>query len=119
MKKIVLFAVLLIMTSLSVFASNDAPPQFPGGNDAMIQYLNKELKYPADAQKEGVEGKVTVQFYIAVDGSVEDVKVIRSVHPSLDTEAVRVVSAMPKWSPGIKEGKPVRVRYLIPLSFSL
>ena len=92
-------------------------PQFPGGS--VQKWIAKNVKYPMIAQENNIQGKVFVQFVIEKDGSVSDVKVARSVDPSLDKEAIRVVKAMPKWKPGKQRGKPVRVSYTVPINFQL
>lgn len=94
-------------------------PEFPGGMKAMMEFLNKNIRYPKQCQKMGIKGKVVVQFVIGADGSVCDVEVVRKVHPMLDKEAVRVVQEMPKWQPGIHDGKNVRVRFTMPINFNL
>ncbi|WP_251620883.1 energy transducer TonB [Odoribacter lunatus] len=91
----------------------------PGFNGNMNKWLKDNLKYPVIAQENGVSGKVYVEFVVEKDGSITDVKVVRSVDPSLDKEAVRVVKSMPKWKPGKQRGKPVRVAYTIPINFTL
>lgn len=93
--------------------------EFPGGTSALIQYMSQNLKYPADAQKNGVSGRVLVQFIVNNDGSISDIKIVKSVSPSCDTEAVRVIARMPKWKPGIMKGEPVRTRFTMPINFSL
>lgn len=95
----------------------DEKPSFPGGESAMKSYLNSNVKYPAVAQENGVQGRVIVQFIIEKDGSISDVKISRSVYPSLDCEALRVVKAMPKWNPGKLNGIPARVKYEVPVVF--
>lgn len=95
----------------------DEKPSFPGGESAMKSYLNSNVKYPAVAQENGVQGRVIVQFIIEKDGSISDVKISRSVDPSLDREALRVVKAMPKWNPGKLNGIPARVKYEVPVVF--
>lgn len=102
-----------------VFDVVEVMPQFPGGQIAMLQYLMKNIKYPEQAMKEGIQGRVTVRFIIEKDGSISDVKPVLSVHPLLNKEAVRVVKSMPKWSPGKQNGKPVRVRFNLPVMFKL
>ena len=81
--------------------------------------LYKNIKYPSVAQDNGIQGRVLVQFVVNKDGSIVDPKVLRSVDPSLDKEAMRVVQAMPKWTPGKQRGKPVRVRFTLPVTFRL
>ena len=94
-------------------------PQFPGGDAAMYQWIAEHLTYPADAEEQGVQGKVIVQFVVEKDGTLSNIRVIRGKHPSLDKEAIRVVQAMPKWIPGRNNGQVVRVSYLLPLTFRL
>ena len=102
-----------------VFDVVEVMPQFPGGQIAMLQYLMKNIKYPEQAMKEGIQGRVAVRFIVEKDGSISDVKPVLSVHPLLNKEAVRVVESMPKWSPGKHNGKPVRVRFNLPVMFKL
>ena len=94
-------------------------PTFPGGDAALMKYLSENVKYPALAIKAQEQGRVVVSFTVEKDGAISDVKVARSVTPSLDAEAVRVVKAMPKWTPGKQDGQLVRVRYNVPVSFKL
>ena len=94
-------------------------PIFPGGDAALMKYLSENVKYPALAIKAQEQGRVVVSFTVEKDGAISDVKVARSVTPSLDAEAVRVVKAMPKWTPGKQDGQLVRVRYNVPVSFKL
>lgn len=94
-------------------------PQFPGGFAEMMKYLAKNIKYPSEARKSGVEGRVTVQVIIDTEGRVTNTRVIKAVDPYLDAEAIRVVSSMPKWNPGMQDGKPVNVKFLIPIMFRL
>ena len=94
-------------------------PAFPGGMEAMIQFINNNIQYPADAQKQKVDGRVLVNFVVEKDGSITEVKVIKPTFPSLDAEAVRVVKAMPKWKPGYQKGQAVRVQFTMPINFSL
>jgi len=98
---------------------NGTKPSFPGGASALQQYLAKNLRYPVKAVESKTEGKVLVRFVVMKDGSVSNVSVARSVDPSLDKEAVRVIQGMPKWSPGTHNGKAVNVRYTCPITFKL
>ena len=100
-----------------IFQVVEDMPQFPGGS--VQKWIAKNVKCPMIAQENNIQGKVFVQFVIEKDGSVSDVKVARSVDPSLDKEAIRVVKAMPKWKPGKQRGKPVRVSYTVPINFQL
>ena len=94
-------------------------PTFKGGDAALMKYLSENIKYPKAAEKAGEQGRVVVNFIVEKDGTVADVKVARSVTPTLDAEAVRVIKAMPKWVPGKQDDQPVRVRYNVPVSFKL
>lgn len=94
-------------------------PEFPGGMAECLKFLAQNIKYPVEAQQEGIQGKVIVQFVVEKDGSISNPIVLRSIDPRLDGEAIRVVSIMPKWKPGMQEGQLVRVKYTIPISFSL
>ena len=95
-------------------------PEFPGGKEALLHYLNTNVKYPKIAQENGIEGRVIVRFYVAKDGMVENVHVVRSGgDPSLDKEAERVIKMMPRWIPGKQRGKLVRVMYTVPVNFRL
>ncbi len=102
-----------------VFDVVEEMPSFPGGQGALMQYLASNIKYPVVAQENGVQGRVTVSFVVERDGSISDVKVARSVDPSLDREAQRVVKSMPRWSPGKQNGSTVRVKYTVPVVFRL
>ena len=92
-------------------------PEFPGGMPAMIEFLQTNLKYPSDAKKQNVGGRVLVMFVVETDGTISNVRVAKNVFPSLDAEAVRVVKAMPKWNPGKEKGKPVRVNFSLPIVY--
>ena len=102
-----------------VFQVVEKMPSFPGGDAALFKYLSDNVKYPVIAQENGVQGRVICQFVVNRDGSIVDVEVVRSVDPSLDKEAIRVIKSMPKWSPGQQRGKPVRVKYTLPVNFRL
>jgi protein TonB len=103
-----------------IFDVVEEAPEFPGGMAEMYSFLGEEIKYPQMAQDNNIQGKVYVQFVVEKDGSITDVTVIKGVHAStLDKEAVRVVSEMPNWKPGKQRGKAVRVRYTIPINFTI
>ncbi len=102
-----------------VFDVVEQMPSFPGGQGALMQYLSSHVKYPAVAEENGIQGRVTVQFVVEKDGSVTDVRTMKSVDPSLDKEAERVVKSMPKWIPGKQNGSAVRVKYFVPVVFRL
>ncbi len=105
--------------STKVFDVVEEMPSFPGGQGALMAFLSSNIKYPVVAQENGVQGRVIVGFVVERDGSISDVKVMRSVDPSLDREAQRVVKAMPKWKPGKQNGSAVRVKYTVPVVFRL
>ncbi len=103
-----------------VFIVVENMPEFPGGQQALFQYLSEHVKYPIEAFEKGIQGRVILQFVVEKDGNISDVHVIRSGGDiSLDGEAVRVISAMPKWKPGMQKGKCVRVKYTVPVNFRL
>ena len=106
-------------TNQKVFDTVEQMPEYPGGMQAMIEFLQANMKYPEDAAKQKVEGRVMVQFVVETDGSVSDVHVAKQVFPSLDAEAIRVVQAMPRWTPGKDKGKVVRVKYNLPIVFRM
>lgn len=105
--------------SNKVFDVVEEMPHFPGGPAALQAFLSSNTKYPVVAQENGVQGRVTVAFVVERDGSITDVRVVRSVDPSLDREASRVVRSMPRWSPGKQNGSTVRVKYTVPVVFRL
>ena len=102
-----------------VYDITEEPPSFPGGQAAMMTYLARNIKYPPTAMKNKIEGRVILQFVVRADGSISDTHVMRSISPELDAEAVRVIANMPKWNPGKQDGKPVNVKFTIPVSFKL
>lgn len=103
-----------------VFDVVEEAPEFPnGGLPGLMQFLSENIKYPVNAQKNGTQGRVTVQFIVNADGSLSNISIIRGVDPDLDGEAVRVISTMPKWKPGMQKGKPVRVKFTVPVMFRL
>lgn len=102
-----------------VFYIVEEMPEFPGGDVALRKYIAANLKYPVIAQENGVQGKVYVSFVVDADGGISNAKVARSVDPSLDKEALRVVNSLPKWKPGKQRGKPVRVSFTVPINFVL
>ena len=102
-----------------IFQVVEEQPQFPGGMAALMEYLKKNVRYPATCKEQGLQGRVIVQFVVNSDGSICDEKLIKSVDPQLDAEALRVIRSMPKWKPGMQKGKPVRVRYTLPVTFRL
>ena len=104
----------------TIFEVVEQMPEFPnGGMAGLMQFLSKNIKYPTIAQENGTQGRVTVQFVVNKDGSIVDATVLRGVDPYLDKEAIRVINSMPKWKPGMQRGKPVRVKYTVPVMFRL
>ncbi len=102
-----------------VFEYVEQMPSFPGGMAALMQYLSKNIKYPPVAEEMNIQGRVICTFVVERDGSVSDIRIAKSVDPSLDKEAIRVVSAMPRWIPGRQNGQNVRVKYTLPVTFRL
>ena len=133
MKKLILMSMMTVLCLLtanaqktvvsqsnqSVYDVAEQMPEFPGGMQAMIEFLQTNIKYPKDAISQKVGGRVMVMFVVETDGSLSNVRVARKVFPSLDAEAVRVVKAMPKWKPGKEKGRLVRVNYTLPVAFSI
>lgn len=133
MKRILMMAIAACMMTLGAQAQvqkgNTAPqdvfdvveemPQYPGGMQAMLSFLQENITYPKDAQEKKISGRVLVTFVVEKDGSISNVETVKSVFPSLDEEAVRIVKGMPNWKPGKQNGKVVRVKYTLPISFSL
>lgn len=103
-----------------VFVVVENMPEFPGGQQALFKYLSENVKYPVIAQENGIQGRVICQFVVNKDGAIVDIEVVRSSgDASLDKEAVRVIKSMPKWKAGKQRGKPVRVKYTLPVNFKL
>ena len=109
----------LLASNEVVFDRVDVMPEFPGGEDALVRFLSENISYPADAYENAIQGTVIVQFVVKSDGSIADARVLQSVHPSLDNEAIRVIEAMPTWTPGEHDGKKVRTQFNIPIRFSM
>lgn len=102
------------------FTVVETMPEFPGGQVALFKYLSENVHYPIDAQKKGIQGRSICQFIVNKDGSISDVEIIRSAgNASLDKEAIRVINSMPSWKPGVQRGKPVRVKFTVPVNFKL
>lgn len=102
-----------------VFMVAEQMPEYPGGMKEMLKFLQENVKYPENAMKNNVQGRVIVQFVVEKDGTPTEFKVARSVDPDLDAEALRVLQTMPKWKPGMQRGKIVRVKFTVPVSFKL
>jgi len=97
----------------------DQMPEFPGGMDAMLQFINDNMKYPTKAQTDGIQGRVAVQFIVDENGYIIEPNIVRSVEPSLDKEALRLIKMLPQWKPGTLKGKAVKVKYTVPVAFKL
>jgi len=135
MKNYFLFCIIvfssLLLNSKLLFSQNDTTvrgevfqlvekmPQFPGGEEALIEYLVNNIRYPKEAKESNIQGTVYLSFVIEIDGTVTNVKVLRGIGGGCDEEAVRVIEGMPKWTPGYQRGKPVRVQYNLPIKFVL
>ena len=102
-----------------IFMVVEDQPEFPGGTAALLDYLRKNIKYPAICRENNIQGRVLVTFIVNKDGAIVEPEVVKSVNPSLDKEALRVISTMPNWKPGSQRGKPVRVKYTVPVNFRL
>lgn len=133
MKKTILMAIAACMMTLGaqaqvknqpnisqeVYDVVEEMPVFPGGIQGMIKFLSENISYPKDAQEKKISGRVIISFVVEKNGSVSEVQTERSLYPSLDEEAVRVVKSMPNWTPGKQGGQVVRVKYTLPVTFSL
>ena len=102
-----------------IFDVVEQMPTFPGGDAALMKYLSDHIKYPVVAEENGIQGRVICTFVVERDGSITDVKVMKSVDPSLDKEAIRVLKGMPHWIPGKQNGSAVRVKFTVPVTFRL
>ena len=102
-----------------VYEAVEQMPEFPGGMAGLMQYITKNLRYPEEAKAKGIQGRVTVRVVVNTEGKVTNAEVLRSADPVLDAEALRVASSLPDWKPGMQDGKPVNVRFIFPVNFSL
>jgi len=109
----------VLSTNDKTFDVVEEMPEYPGGQSAMLEYLSKNVRYPEEAHKAGKQGRVIATFVVEKDGSITNAKVVRSIDPLLDAEALRVISSMPNWIPGKQDGKPVAVKYTVPITFKL
>ncbi len=128
---ILVFALIIVAGKTKISAQNDKVkdgvyticekmPEYPGGEDSLRSDLAKQIKYPEEASKKGIQGKVYVSFVVDEKGKIKDAKIARTVDPLLDKEALRVVSNLDKaWTPGTEKGKAVKVSYTIPVKFAL
>ena len=108
-----------VVSDQQIFDVVEHQPSFPGGQKALMQWLSENVQYPQLAYDNGIQGRVIVQYVVEKDGSISEVTVSKSIDPSLDKEALRVVKSMPSWRPGMQNGKPVRVKYTMPVTFKL
>lgn len=106
-------------SSDDVFMVVEQMPEFPGGSMGLLEYLRTTIRYPQEAKVKNIQGRVMVEFVVEKDGSITEATVVKSVDKLLDDEALRVISIMPKWSPGTQRGEAVRVKYTVPISFRL
>ena len=118
-KEVVIADAPVVEKADEIFDVVENAPMFPGGMEAWNSYLSKNLKYPTQARRMGIEGTVYVVFVVNTDGSVQDVELLRGIGGGCDEEALRVVKGAPKWSPGKQRGRPVRVRMRLPIKFKL
>lgn len=105
--------------SRPVYRVAEEMPRYPGGDEALLQFIAQHVKYPEDAMKTGRQGRVVCAFIVEADGTMSNIQVIRGIYPSLDQEAMRVLSTFPRWTPGKVKGKPVRVAFTVPITFRL
>ena len=117
--KVVAPALQAVTSDGQTFSVVEQMPEYPGGMRAGLEFMARNLRYPAKAQEAGKQGRVIVQFVVRKDGSLSDFKVLRPVDPWLDAEAIRVISTMPKWKPGMQDGNPVSVKFTLPVTFML
>lgn len=116
MKRLITLLASAILMAMSAFAAID-PPTYPGGNEEMKKYISENLKYPAPAKENGIEGVVNVAFLVRSDGSIGSIKIVRMIDPDLEMEAIRLVKNMPKWNPATDGGKPVEATATIGIPF--
>jgi TonB family protein len=102
-----------------IFTVVEHMPEYPGGDEALMKFINTNVVYPKTAKDRGIQGRIIVRFVVDAEGLVKDAQIIRSVYPDLDAEAMRVIGLLPKWTPGLQGGKPVSVYYTIPITFAL
>lgn len=119
LKQIVVQATESTVEKEQVFDMVEQMPTFPGGQAELMKFISTNLKYPVTAAESGVQGRVTCQFVVGADGAVRDVQVVKTLDPYCDKEAVRVIKSMPRWIPGKQNGKPVPVKYTVPIVFKL
>ena len=108
-----------VVEELEIFTVVESMPEYIGGDEARMSFLQENIKYPQLARESGIQGTVFVTFVVETNGSVTDVRVLRGIGGGCDEEAVRVVKLMPKWKPGMQRSKPVRVQFTMPIRFTL
>jgi protein TonB len=106
-------------TEGEIYGAVDQMPEFPGGDIALIRWISDHIRYPKIASDKGIQGKVYISFVVESDGTISNVGIIQGIDPMLDKEALRVITALPRWSPGLQGGKAVRVSYTVPINFSI
>ena len=116
--EIIIEGLLPLPTDSTLYEYTDQMPEFPGGKDSLMQYLKNELKYPNVGER-NISGPVLIEFIVETDGSISNVHALVLLYPEFDEEAIRVIKSSPKWIPGMHNGKPVRVKYQIPIRFSM
>ena len=127
MSMMIMFGLTTVSAQKTVVAQKDQQvfdvveqmPEYPGGMPALFDYLMQNVKYPSDAEKQKIEGIVIANFIVEKDGSISNVEVVKPVFPSLDSEAIRVITGMANWVPGKQKGEAVRVKFTLPISFRL
>ena len=119
MKKFVTLMI-MVLSFIGVNAQELATiPSYPGGSDAMKSYIKENMRYPELAKENGIEGTVVVEFTVKADGSIGNIKIVRMVDPDLETEAIRLVKGMPKWTPSKQNGKAIDAEVGVPIEFTL
>ena len=103
----------------TIYETVEQMPEFPGGISALGRFLSTHIRYPTEAEENGIQGRVILKFIVEKNGKISNIKVLKSIDPFLDREAIRVVNSMPNWKPGIENGKYVRVEYVLPVTFRL
>lgn len=106
-------------TERKVWGHSEVMPEFPGGESAMFAYLSEQLRYPPMARRAGIQGTVYTSFTVSADGTIEDIEVLRGLEGGCTEEALRVIRSMPRWAPGVQNGRKVNVHYMLPIRFTL
>jgi TonB family protein len=114
-----LFAQISLTENGEVYTVVESNPEYPGGNQAMMKYINAELKYPKKSRRKKIEGAVFVQFTVEKDGTLDDLLVVKGINEEMDNEALRVVKGMPGWKPATSNKKPVKARFVLPIKYTI